>query len=112
MYQMKYRTLTRDCHCQKITVEDSQVLECDFIRSPKFDLQTQLGHVTADDRIPGVEPCPKRPDSTPRIRGHMLGILFSLIVSMGLMALIFYSSRYGYDEPPKILSNDDDQTSG
>jgi hypothetical protein len=50
---MKYRTLTRDCHCQKITVEDSQVLECDFIRSPKFDLQTQLGHVTADSVTKG-----------------------------------------------------------
>jgi hypothetical protein len=42
----------------------------------------------------------------------MLGILFSLIVSVGLIALIFYSSRYGYDEPPNILSDDDDQTSG
>ena len=26
------------------------------------------------------------------------GILFSLIVGCGLMALVFYSSRYGYDE--------------
>ncbi len=26
------------------------------------------------------------------------GVLFSLIVGIGLMALIFYSSRHGYDE--------------
>jgi hypothetical protein len=30
-----------------------------------------------------------------------LGIVFSLIVGVGLMALVFYSSRKGYDEPPK-----------
>jgi hypothetical protein len=29
-----------------------------------------------------------------------LGIVFSLIVGCGLMALMFYSSRKGYDEPP------------
>ena len=28
-----------------------------------------------------------------------LGILFSLLVGCGLMALVFYSSRHGYDEP-------------
>jgi hypothetical protein len=28
-----------------------------------------------------------------------LGIVFSLIIGCGLMALIFYSSRHGYDEP-------------
>lgn len=27
-----------------------------------------------------------------------LGIFFSLIVGIGLMALVFYSSRYGYDD--------------
>jgi hypothetical protein len=27
-----------------------------------------------------------------------LGIVFSLLVGCGLMALVFYSSRYGYDE--------------
>jgi hypothetical protein len=27
-----------------------------------------------------------------------LGILFSLVVGCGLMALVFYSSRHGYDE--------------
>ena len=31
-----------------------------------------------------------------------LGIVFSLLVGFGLMALVFYSSRKGYDEPPKI----------
>jgi hypothetical protein len=29
----------------------------------------------------------------------ILGIVFSLIVGCGLMALLFYSSRNGYDEP-------------
>ena len=33
-----------------------------------------------------------------------LGILFSLIVGIGLMALIFISNRYGYDEPAILLS--------
>jgi hypothetical protein len=28
-----------------------------------------------------------------------LGVVFSLIVGCGLMALVFYSSRHGYDEP-------------
>jgi len=28
-----------------------------------------------------------------------LGIAFSLIIGCGLMALLFYSSRHGYDEP-------------
>ncbi len=28
-----------------------------------------------------------------------LGIFFSLVVGIGLMALLFYSSRHGYDEP-------------
>lgn len=27
------------------------------------------------------------------------GVVFSLLVGCGLMALIFYSSRHGYDEP-------------
>ncbi|WP_316173416.1 MULTISPECIES: hypothetical protein [unclassified Bradyrhizobium] len=27
-----------------------------------------------------------------------LGVVFSLIVGIGLMALVFYSSRHGYDE--------------
>lgn len=30
----------------------------------------------------------------------ILGIGFSLLIGCGLMALMFYSSRHGYDEPP------------
>ena len=36
----------------------------------------------------------------------MLGIVFSLVVGIGLMALVFYSSRKGYDEPPKEIDHD------
>src|SRR5215468_6241942 len=34
------------------------------------------------------------------------GVLFSLIIGCGLMALIFYSSRNGYDEPPVLIGSD------
>lgn len=39
------------------------------------------------------------------ISGHgytamALGILFSLALGIGLMGLMFYSSRHGYDDPP------------
>ena len=37
----------------------------------------------------------------------VLGVVFSLIVGCGLMALLFYSSRHGYDEPNRP---DDDRT--
>lgn len=30
-----------------------------------------------------------------------LGIVFSLLVGCGLMALVFFSHRYGYDEPAR-----------
>lgn len=30
----------------------------------------------------------------------VLGVAFSLIIGCGLMALMFYSSRHGYDESP------------
>jgi len=30
-----------------------------------------------------------------------LGIVFSLVIGCGLMALLFYSSRHGYDEPDR-----------
>ena len=30
----------------------------------------------------------------------ILGIVFSLVIGCGLMALMFYSNRHGYDEPP------------
>jgi hypothetical protein len=29
-----------------------------------------------------------------------LTIVFSIILGVGLMGLMFYSSRHGYDEPP------------
>ena len=31
------------------------------------------------------------------------GVFFSLVFGIGLMALIFYSSRAGYDEPAKLV---------
>lgn len=31
-----------------------------------------------------------------------LGIVFSLVIGCGLMALLFYSSRHGYDVPPQF----------
>jgi hypothetical protein len=45
----------------------------------------------------------------------ILGLLFSLLVGVGLMALMFFSSRYGYDEPhgyyepPKNLNDSEGQ---
>jgi formate hydrogenlyase subunit 3/multisubunit Na+/H+ antiporter MnhD subunit len=35
-----------------------------------------------------------------------LGVVFSLIVGIGLMALVFYSSRHGYDAPPNLRPTD------
>jgi hypothetical protein len=35
-----------------------------------------------------------------------LGAVFSLIVGIGLMALLFYSSRRGYDEPSRFRTDD------
>ena len=32
-----------------------------------------------------------------------LGIFFTLLVGAGLMALVFYSSRAGFDEPPEVV---------
>jgi len=36
-----------------------------------------------------------------------LGVVFSLIVGVGLMALVFYSSRHGYDD--QAHRSDDDR---
>src|SRR5579864_2855089 len=36
------------------------------------------------------------------------GVAVTLLVGTGLMALIFYSSRAGYDEPPEIERPDDE----
>jgi hypothetical protein len=37
----------------------------------------------------------------------ILGAIFTLIVGCGLMALVFYSSRKGYDEPSHRKLTDD-----
>jgi hypothetical protein len=36
-----------------------------------------------------------------------LGGGLSIAVGVGLMALVFYSSRMGYDEPPRVVEPDD-----
>jgi hypothetical protein len=33
----------------------------------------------------------------------VLGVVFSLVVGVGLMTLVFYSSRKGYDEPAVLI---------
>jgi hypothetical protein len=38
-----------------------------------------------------------------------LGVMFSVLVGVGLMALVFYSSRAGYDEPAKLIKPDGDK---
>jgi hypothetical protein len=37
----------------------------------------------------------------------VLGIVFSLLVGCGLMALAFFSSRHGYDEPARMRDDKD-----
>jgi hypothetical protein len=41
-----------------------------------------------------------------------LGIFFSLVIGIGLMALVFYSSRAGYDEPPHRFGERDRSSNG
>jgi hypothetical protein len=36
-----------------------------------------------------------------------LGIVFSIVIGCGLMALLFYSSRHGYDEPGRRQEDGD-----
>jgi hypothetical protein len=36
-----------------------------------------------------------------------LGVVFSVVLGFGLMALLFYSSRHGYDEPPHTETDAD-----
>jgi hypothetical protein len=36
------------------------------------------------------------------------GVVISLAVGFGLMALLFYSSRRGYDEPPVLIVHEND----
>ena len=38
----------------------------------------------------------------------VFGVIISLAVGFGLMALIFYSSRKGYDEPPVLIAPESD----
>jgi hypothetical protein len=38
----------------------------------------------------------------------VFGVVFSLIVGAGLMALVFYSSRKGYDEPVLLIPESED----
>ena len=37
-----------------------------------------------------------------------IGMTFALLIGGGLMALLFYSSRMGYDEPPHQLPADEE----
>jgi hypothetical protein len=46
---------------------------------------------------------PGRPMSPEYFTALILGSLLSLIAGVGLMALLFYSHRKGYDEPPRLL---------
>jgi hypothetical protein len=39
----------------------------------------------------------------------VLGVVFSLIIGAGLMALVFYSSRKGYDEPVILIPQGEDE---
>jgi hypothetical protein len=41
-----------------------------------------------------------------------LGIFFSLVIGIGLMTLVFYSSRAGYDEPPHRFGDRDGSSNG
>ena len=40
-----------------------------------------------------------------------VGVIFGLVIGCGLMALAFYSSRHGFDEPPRrsktMIARDD-----
>jgi hypothetical protein len=39
-----------------------------------------------------------------------IGVVFSVLLGVGLMALVFHSSRAGYDEPAKLVRSDGDKT--
>jgi hypothetical protein len=39
-----------------------------------------------------------------------IGILFSMLLGVGLMALVFYSGRAGYDEPAKLIRSGGDKS--
>jgi hypothetical protein len=47
-----------------------------------------------------------RTDSSVPLSGYVamaLGVISSLVVGVALMALVFYSSRKGHDEPPVLI---------
>ena len=46
---------------------------------------------------------PGRPMSPEFFGALIIGSIVSLGVGAGLMALLFYSHRKGYDEPPRLL---------
>ena len=46
--------------------------------------------------------------SGPGTIAMIFGVLFTIVVGVGLMGLIFYSSRRGYDEPPTSDRTDED----
>ncbi|MCA6123253.1 hypothetical protein J6500_15310 [Bradyrhizobium sp. WSM 1704] len=45
---------------------------------------------------------PDAPVPTSGLILFMIGIALMVVVGVGLMGLLFYSSRHGYDEPPHI----------
>jgi hypothetical protein len=52
-----------------------------------------------------------RTDTSVPISGYVamaFGVIFSLAVGVGLMALLFYSSRAGYDEPAVLIQEPQD----
>jgi hypothetical protein len=51
-------------------------------------------------------------DTSVPISGYIamaFGVIFSLAVGIGLMALLFYSSRAGYDEPAVLIQEPEDE---
>jgi hypothetical protein len=46
--------------------------------------------------------------SGPGTIAMIFGVLFTIVVGVGLMGLIFYSSRRGYDDPPTAEPEDED----
>lgn len=40
----------------------------------------------------------------------VLGVFFSCLIGFGLMALMFFSSRKGYDEPPTYTQDSDSES--
>jgi hypothetical protein len=58
----------------------------------------------------GYEGLVTSPDVQVSEQGYIamaLGVVFSLIVGVGLMTLVFYSSRAGYDEPARRIDEHD-----